>query len=79
MASAKNNQLISSQGPHFSPRSTAKTRPIASLAKGELSGICHLLSIQQVYSFMRGMVSHMQVLATPSSTVHNTKYLDPYH
>ena len=26
-----------------------------------------------------GMVSHMQVLPTPSSTVHNTKYLDPYH
>ena len=26
-----------------------------------------------------GMVSHMQVLATPSSTVNNTKYLDPYH
>ena len=25
MASAKNNQLISSQGPHFSPCSTAKT------------------------------------------------------
>ena len=25
-----------------------------------------------------GMVSHMQVLATPSSTVHKTKYLDPY-
>ena len=25
MASAKNNQLISSQGPHFIPRSTAKT------------------------------------------------------
>ena len=25
MESAKNNQLISSQGPHFSPRSTAKT------------------------------------------------------
>ena len=25
MASAKNNQLISSQGPHFSPSSTAKT------------------------------------------------------
>ena len=24
-----------------------------------------------------GMVSHMQVLATPSSTVNNTKYLDP--
>ena len=26
-----------------------------------------------------GMVSHMLVLATPSSTVHNIKYLDPYH
>ena len=25
MGSAKNNQLISSQGPHYSPRSTAKT------------------------------------------------------
>ena len=25
MASAKNNQLFSSQGPHFSPRSTTKT------------------------------------------------------
>ena len=25
IASAKNNQLMSSQGPHFSPRSTAKT------------------------------------------------------
>ena len=25
MASAKNNQLMSSQGLHFSPRSTAKT------------------------------------------------------
>ena len=24
------------------------------------------------------MVSHMQVLATPSSTVNNIKYLDPY-
>ena len=26
-----------------------------------------------------GMVSLMQALATPSSTVHNTKYLDTYH
>ena len=25
------------------------------------------------------MVSHMQVVATPSSTVNNIKYLDPYH
>ena len=29
--------------------------------------------------FHEGMVSHMQVLAKPSSSVHNTKYLDPYH
>ena len=26
-----------------------------------------------------GTFSHMQVLATPSSTVNNAKYLDPYH
>ena len=26
-----------------------------------------------------GMVSHIQILAAPSSTVNNTKYLDPYH
>ena len=48
-----------------------------------LLGICHLLSIQQVYCFSSfietGMVSLMQALATPSSTVHNTKYLDTYH
>ena len=25
------------------------------------------------------MVSHTQVLATPSSAVHTIKYLDPYH
>ena len=25
------------------------------------------------------MVSHMKALTTPSSTVHNTKYLDTYH
>ena len=25
------------------------------------------------------MVSHMQIVATPSSTVHNNKYFDPYH
>ena len=55
---------------------------LASLGKGDLLGICHLLSIQQVYcfySFMGGMVSLMQALDTPSSTVHNTKYLDTYH
>ena len=26
-----------------------------------------------------GIISHMLVLVTPSLTVHNTKYLDPYH
>ena len=26
-----------------------------------------------------GIISHMLVLATPSSRVHNTNYLDPYH
>ena len=57
-------------------------RPVVNLGKGDFLGICHLLSIQQVqcfYSLMGGMVSHMQVLVTPSSTVNNTKYLDPYH
>ena len=56
-------------------------RPVASLAKGDLLGICHLLFSASVVLFQLhgGMVSHMQVLATPSSTVHNTKYLDPYH
>ena len=42
-------------------------RPVASLAKSKFSA-----------SASWGMVSHMQVLATPSSTVQNTKYLDPY-
>ena len=32
-----------------------------------------------VVLFHGGMVSYMQILATPSSTVNNTKYLDPYH
>ena len=51
------------------------------LSKGDLL----LLSIQQLYCYSRlfqlhgGIISHMLVLATPSSTVHNTKYLDPYH
>ena len=25
-----------------------------------------------------GVISHMLILATPSSNVHNTKYLNPY-
>ena len=33
MVSAKNNQLISSQGPHFGPPSTAKTKD-----KSQISG-----------------------------------------
>ena len=32
-----------------------------------------------LFQLQGGMVSHMQILATSSSTVHNTKYLDPYH
>ena len=40
----------------------------SSLAKGDLLGICHLL-----FQLHGGMVSHMQVIATPSSTAHNTK------
>ena len=50
-------------------------RPVARFAKGDLLGICHLLSIQQVCSAFPAswaMVGHMQVLAIPSSTVvHN--------
>ena len=32
MASAKNNQLISSQGPHFSPHSTAKISDVVTVS-----------------------------------------------
>ena len=56
-------------------------RPVASLVKGEFvrympspfypSGVV-------LFQFQGGMVSHMQVLATHFSIVHNTKYLDPY-
>ena len=47
-------------------------------------GICLVSAISLVSSIvlfqLHGvMVSHMQVLATPSSTVQNTKYMDPYH
>ena len=51
--------------------------PVASLGKGDLLGICHLLSIQQCVVFFQlhgGMVSLMQAVATPY-----TKYLDTYH
>ena len=36
-------------------------------------------TLRGLFQLHGGMVSHMQVLATPSSIVHNTKYLDPYH
>ena len=32
-----------------------------------------------VLQLQGGIVSLMQALATPSSTVHNTKYMDTYH
>ena len=51
--------------------------PLVNLGKGDLLGICHLLSISILFFQLHGgMVSFMQALATPSSTVHNTKYLD---
>ena len=43
MVSAKNNQLISSQGPHFSPRSTAKTN-----SKSTISGRMASIGISDV-------------------------------
>ena len=43
MASAKNNQLISSQGPHFSPCSTAKTN-----VKVQISGRMASIGISDV-------------------------------
>ena len=45
MASAKNNQLISSQGPHFSSRSTAKTN-----GKVQISGRMASIGIIDVVS-----------------------------
>ena len=45
MASAKNNQLISSQGPHYSPRSTAKPT-----VKVQISGRMASIGISDVVS-----------------------------
>ena len=41
----------------------------------------NLVLYESVITFLITQVnrSYMLVLATPSSTVHNTKYLDPYH
>ena len=45
MASAKNNQLMSSQGPHFSPRSTAKTNDKSTnLRKNGIFGISDVVT-----------------------------------
>ena len=56
-------------------------RPVASFGKMDLLGICHSFLSRKCSFFQLhgGMVSHMQVLATPSSTVNNTKNFDPYH
>ena len=55
MASAKNNQLISSQGPHFNPCSTAKTNDRSTnLGKNGLywyEGCCDRFSILRENSY----------------------------
>ena len=58
-------------------------RPVASLGKGNFLGVYMPFPFYPAsvvhFQLQGGMVSHMQVLATPSSTVNNNKYLDPYH
>ena len=57
-------------------------RPVASLGKGDLLGNMPSPFYPASVVFFQlhgGMVIHLQALATPSSTVHNTKYLDTYH
>ena len=50
MASAKHNQLMRSQGPHFGPRSTAKTNDKSTnLRKNGIYGICDVVTAS-VYS-----------------------------
>ena len=39
----------------------------------------HAVVLFQAFPASWGIISRMLVLATPSSTVHKTKYLDPYH
>ena len=38
-----------------------------------------IVVLYQAFPASWGIISHMLVLATPSSTVHKTKHLDPYH
>ena len=54
---------------------------VASLGKGFVRYIPSPFYPASVMLFQLhgGIVSHMHVLATPFSTVHSTKYLDPYH
>ena len=33
----------------------------------------------RLFQLQGGIISHMLVIATPSSTVHNTNFLDPYN
>ena len=56
-------------------------RPVTSLVNVDLLGMPSpfypaSVALLQLHG---GMVSHMKILPTPSSTVHNTTYLDPYH
>ena len=55
-------------------------RPV-SLGNGDFLGMPSPFYQASVVLFQLhgGKVSHMQVLATPSSTVNNAEYLDPYH
>ena len=59
-------------------------RPLASLGEGDLLGIAmpspFYPSSIVFFQLHGGMVSLMQSLATPSSTIpHNSKYFDTYH
>ena len=54
---------------------------VASLGKWDLLGIMsspYYPASAVLFQHHGGMFIHMQVLATPTLTVHNTKYLDPY-
>ena len=54
--------------------------PLTSLGKGDLYMPSPFYPASILFFQLHGgMVSLMQALATPSSTVHNTKYLDNYH
>ena len=55
-------------------------RPVASLGKGFIRYMPSTFYPARVFFKLHGdMVSLMQALATPSSTVHKIKYLETYH